>query len=75
MARPFSYPEVQRLEQGETCDVTAPVAEVRRKVSLYGKRARKKFYVSESSEGGCSTEVPPRARVERLRDDPAPLMG
>lgn len=75
MARPFSYPEVQKLEVGQACDILAPLSEVRRKVKLYGRRNRRNFHVAESSEGGCSDAVPPRARVERLPDTPTPLMG
>lgn len=69
MARPFSYPEVAALEVGQHALVSAPVSEVRRKVTLYGARNRKYFSVAGLRDEGGHHAV----RVTRL-PDPEPLM-
>lgn len=46
MARPFSYPEVQQLEVGESATVPDGVSLVQRRVFAYGKRAGRTFLIT-----------------------------
>src|SRR5690606_28654271 len=52
VARPFSYPEVTKLEVGESVHVDAHHSEVARKVGGYAKRNGKAFDVTYSTAGG-----------------------
>lgn len=50
MARPFSLPAVAALEVGESCRVSIPAAEAKRKVALYAARNNKRFHVASDGE-------------------------
>ena len=65
MPRLFSYPEVQQLEVGQSCGVSASASEVKRKVALYAARANKRFrverfgdYCRVTREPVTDTELP-----------------
>lgn len=73
MARKFSYPEVQQLEEGDSTLIAGVRHKIKRRVDGYGKRSNKHFSVEYmfgdswiNPEGDVETRQ--SYRVTRLPD-------
>lgn len=67
MARKFTWEAVTKLEVGQSCFVSAPVSEVKRKCALYGGRKGKRFIVTRGPDDERGAVA-----VVRRDTDPAP---